>query len=76
MSDPYHTKWSGYKKPDWYHPYNGTDWRSEYMYSRRDRNVPVYLEWADEAISNNRFIFYLTLFGLSQMYAAFKAYRR
>lgn len=23
QTDFYHTKWTGYKKPDWYHPYNG-----------------------------------------------------
>ena len=34
MVDPYHTKWSNFKKPKWYHPYNGRDWRAEYMYTR------------------------------------------
>ena len=68
MSDPYHTKWSGYQKPKWYHPYNGRDWRSEYMYSRRDTNLPHYVSVALDAIGNNRFLVYLFLFGLTQLY--------
>lgn len=66
MSDFYHTKWTGYKKPDWYHPYNGIDVRSEYLYRKKlhDRYwyIPPWVDIAIEFLELNRLILYLLLF--------------
>ena len=35
ITDFYHTKWTGYQKPKWFHPYNGHDVRSEYLYRKK-----------------------------------------
>ena len=35
MKDFYYTQWTDYKKPKWYHPYNGLDVRSEYLYRKK-----------------------------------------
>ena len=35
QKDFYYTKWTGYRAPDWYHPYNGLDARSEFLYLRK-----------------------------------------
>ena len=69
QTDFYHTKWSDYKKPDWYHPYNGLDWRSEYLYTKRDDDLtgvmsPRMLITLD-LVNNYRFYVYLALFGLT-----------
>ena len=34
QTDFYHTKWTGYQKPAWYHPFNGIDMRSEHLYRK------------------------------------------
>lgn len=34
MKDFYHTQWTDFKKPKWYHPYNGYDIRSQYLYRK------------------------------------------
>lgn len=52
QTDFYHTKWTGYKKPEWYHPYNGLDGRSEYLYRKRVNTVlgprqEIFLEWCE-----------------------------
>lgn len=48
IKDFYHTQWTDYKKPDWYHPYNGHDVRSQYLYRKKqdDRmwSMPPYLD--------------------------------
>mmetsp|Transcript_30913 Transcript_30913/g.35307 ORF Transcript_30913/g.35307 Transcript_30913/m.35307 type:complete len:127 (-) Transcript_30913:342-722(-) len=48
MKDFYHTQWTDFKKPKWYHPYNGLDFRSEYLYMKKDGIdtgvVPPYLD--------------------------------
>ena len=68
QTDFYHTKWTNYQKPDWYHPYNGLDYRSEYLYRTKehdfDGEVPPYLSIASTYIDNRRFWFYLGIFGL------------
>lgn len=69
QTDWHHTKWSGYKKPENYHPYNGMDFRSEYLYTRRDDENSTYISprklMALEFADNYRFYIYLGLFGLS-----------
>jgi len=63
QTDFYHTKWTGYKKPDWYDPYNGLDGRSEYLYRKTVNHVlspkaEMTLEWCEK----RRFLIYLGLF--------------
>lgn len=66
MTDFYHTKWTDYKKPDWYHPYNGKDVRSEYLYRKKLHDKFFYIPpWVDitlEFIELNRFFFYVVFF--------------
>ena len=66
MTDFYHTKWTGYKKPKWFHPYNGHDVRSEYLYRKKlhDRYwyIPPWFDIAMEFIELNRLFFYVILF--------------
>ena len=66
MTDFYHTKWTGYKKPDWYHPYNGHDVRSEYLYRKKLHDkywyIPPQVDIVVEFIEINRFFFYLVAF--------------
>lgn len=66
MKDFYHTKWTGYKKPKWFHPYNGHDVRSEYLYRKKlhDRYwyIPPWVDIVLEFIELNRFFFYIILF--------------
>ena len=76
QSDPYHTKWSDYKKPAWYHPYNGRDWRAEYMYTRKDNDGSPYLMMVIDFFENYRPYIYLALFGLSQLFVAVRSYLR
>ena len=79
QKDFYHTKWSNYKKPEWYHPYNGLDWRSEYLYTKRDDDMSDSMSpyrWKALDFANNyRPYLYLLLFGVSQLYLAYKYYR-
>jgi len=66
QTDFYHTKWTGYKKPDWYHPFNGRDARSEYLYRKTVNTViSPYTEMFLEKCEGYRFYIYLALFGLS-----------
>src|SRR5690606_24847970 len=48
MTDFYHTQWTDYKKPDWYHPYGGHDVRSQYLYRKKQDErawlLPPYLD--------------------------------
>lgn len=66
QTDFYHTKWTGYRKPSWYHPFNGIDGRAEYLYRRKLHDSPFSLPpWIDIAIEFvmlNRLFFYLLLF--------------
>ena len=75
QTDFYHTKWSDYKKPDWYHPYNGRDARSEFLYTRQTDGLPPYMSIAFEFFDKYRPYIYLVLFGLSQLYQLYKYYR-
>ena len=76
QTDWHHTKWSNYKKPEGYHPYNGMDWRSEYLYTKRDDNfssqAPPHVVIATDFVNNYRAYFYLLLFGMSQAYQVYK----
>eukprot|EP00347_Sterkiella_histriomuscorum_P002525 403367816 len=66
ITDFYHTKWTGYKKPDWFHPYNGHDVRSEYLYRKKLHDqywyIPPVVDIVVEFIEINRFFFYLLIF--------------
>lgn len=66
ITDFYHTKWTGYQKPKWFHPYNGHDVRSEYLYRKKLHDqywyVPPVVDIVIEFIEINRFFFYLLLF--------------
>ena len=76
QTDWHHTKWSGYKKPEGYHPYNGKDWRSEYLYTKRDDDASSVFSprvlMSYDFLDNYRPYVYLFLFGLTQAYVAFK----
>ena len=69
QTDFHHTKWSDYKKPEWYHPYNGRDWRSEYLYTRRDDEMSEVFSprmlIAYDFFDKYRPYIYLILFGLT-----------
>ena len=79
MTDFYYTKWTGYKKPDWYHPYNGRDVRSEYLYRRklheRGLNIPPWLDIAIEYMDVNRLFFYLLLFFIGDIIRVIRNYK-
>jgi hypothetical protein len=66
MKDFYHSKWTDYEKPKWYHPYNGLDWRSEYMYGKaihnRNSNLPPRLQILINFLDSNRLLLYLVIF--------------
>jgi DnaJ-class molecular chaperone len=68
QKDFYHTKWTGYKKPEWYHPYNGMDARSEFLYLRRNAISWPKLDEAIKFVGLNRLFFYFLA------YAAFNIY--
>jgi curved DNA-binding protein CbpA len=59
QKDFYYTKWTNYQKPDWYHPYNGHDARSEFLYLRRSAISWPRIDQAFEFLENNRLFFYL-----------------
>ena len=69
QTDFHHTKWSNYQKPKGYHPYNGRDGRSEYLYTKRADAMahafPPHVVIAFDALSNYRPYIYMLLFGLS-----------
>ena len=54
------------------------DWRSEYLYTKRDddfsQSAPPYVVMANDFVDNYRAYFYLLLFGLWQFYQAYKYY--
>jgi hypothetical protein len=66
IKDFYHNKWTNFKKPKWFHPYNGWDVRSEYIYRKKlhDRfwYIPPWLDIALEFIEMNRLLIYIILF--------------
>ena len=66
MSDFYHTKWTGYEKPKWYHPYNGYDVRSQYLYRQRNDDeawyTAPYEDMARDYVRRNRLIFWIAFF--------------
>lgn len=80
MKDFYHTKWTGYKKPKWFHPYNGHDVRSEYLYRKilHDRNwyVPPWIDIVLEFIEYNRLFLYLILFFMGDAVRFYFSYRQ
>ena len=77
QTDFYHTKWTGYKKPDWYHPYNGIDNRSEYLYTKRINTVfSPRQDIALEYLESRRLAVYLALFAVWNLYDLYNRYRR
>lgn len=76
QTDFYHTKWTDYKKPDWYHPLNGLDGRSEYLYRKTVNSwIPPVVEIVILKLEGYRLYIYMLLFGLWNVYEAYKAYR-
>ncbi|CDW75445.1 UNKNOWN [Stylonychia lemnae] len=79
ITDFYHTKWTGYKKPDWYHPYNGQDVRSEYLYRKKLHDkywyIPPWVDIVVEFVELNRFFFYLMLFFAGDLIRLYFDYR-
>jgi hypothetical protein len=77
MKDFYHTKWTGYQKPKWFHPYNGIDVRSEYLYRKKlhDRYwyIPPWFDIAFEFIELNRLFVYIVLFFLGDAIRLYKS---
>ena len=77
MKDFYHTKWTGYQKPKWFHPYNGIDVRSEYLYRKKlhDRYwyIPPWFDIAFEFIELNRLFVYIILFFLGDAIRLYKS---
>ena len=76
QKDFYHTKWTNYQKPDWYHPYNGIDARSEFLYMRKNSD---YMPWWDQTrnqISDNRLLLYISVFLLYNAYDLYKDFRQ
>jgi hypothetical protein len=77
QTDFYHTKWTDYKKPDWYHPLNGLDGRSEYLYRKTVNSwIPPVVEIAILKVEGYRLYLYMLLFGLWNLYEAYRAYNR
>ena len=80
IKDFYHTKWTGYKKPKWFHPYNGYDVRSEYLYRKKlhDRYwyIPPWVDIALEFIELNRLFIYVLLFFVGDLIRLFYSLRQ
>jgi hypothetical protein len=78
MTDFYHTQWTDYKKPHWYHPYNGYDVRSQYLYRKKqdDRmwDLPPYVDIAFEYIEEYRIYLYLLAFAMIDAYWFYRSY--
>ena len=79
MKDFYHTQWTDYKKPDWYHPYNGHDVRSQYLYRKKNDDrawfIPPYLDIALDWAEVNRIYIYFILFFIGDIYGLYKYYQ-
>ena len=75
QTDFYYTKWTGYKKPDWYHPYNGLDARSEFLYLRRNAGIWPRIDQAYEYFELNRLMAYLAIFGLYNLVYLYREFR-
>lgn len=80
ITDFYHNQWTGYKKPDWYHPYNGIDVRSQYLYRKWTDDwawfLPPYLDMALYWIEGNRMWLYLAAFLIIDVYWGAKNYKK
>ena len=74
--DFYYTKWTDYKQPDWYHPYNGLDARSEFLYFRKNAISWPRIDQIYDWIENNRFETYLIIFALINAVQALLYFRR
>ena len=72
ITDFYYTKWTGYKAPEWYHPYNGTDNRSEYLYRKTVNTVfSPRQDMALDKLEVYRLLLYLALFGVWTAYEVY-----
>lgn len=77
QKDFYYTKWTGYRKPDWYHPYNGLDARSEFLYLRRNAFAWPWIDKTIDFVELNRLFFYclaLALFNLCDLALDYRNY--
>lgn len=79
MKDFYHTQWTDYKKPSWYHPYGGHDVRSQYLYRKKNDErawfVPPYIDIFLDWWEVNRIYIYFLLFFLGDLYRLYKNYK-
>ena len=79
IKDFYHNKWTGYKKPKGFHPYNGNDVRSEYLYRKKlhDRYwyIPPWVDITLELIELNRLFLYILFFFLGDLLRLFFSLR-
>lgn len=71
IKDFYHNKWTNYTKPKWFHPYNGWDVRSEYIYRKKSHDghwyVPPRVDIVMEFIELNRLFFYILFFFMGDL---------
>lgn len=78
MKDFYHTQWTDFKKPKWYHPYNGLDVRSQYLYRKKNDErawfLPPYVDIAIEWCEINRLYIYFLMFISADFYRLYKKY--
>ena len=74
--DFYYNKWTDFKAPDWYHPYNGTDARSEFLYLRKNANTSPYIEMTKDWMDKNRLFLYLGGFLLAHLVELGRDYLR
>jgi len=80
IKDFYYNQWTDYKKPNWYHPYNGYDVRSQYLYRKKQDermwSLPPYLDIFLEKAEENRIFIYLLLFFLGDMIRIYLNYHK
>ena len=80
MTDFYHTQWTDYKKPDWYHPYNGHDVRSQYLYRKKTDErawaLPPYLDIFLDWLEVNRIYIYFLMFFLGDIYSIYRNWKK
>jgi len=63
ISDFYYTKWTGYKRPSWSHPFKGKDIRSEYLYRKKLHDntwfIPPFVDIAVDFFNKYRVLIYM-----------------
>lgn len=65
IKDFYHTKWTDFARPKNWHPFDGKDFKSEYLHAKGIRNRTLYapprLQIILNKLDSNRLIVYLVL---------------